>query len=628
MKRDGKIGPAKYYAKERLDARRYMPGLDGLRALAVLAVIAYHLNLPWAPGGLLGVCIFFVLSGYLITDILVSQWKLSGGINLKDFWLGRVRRLLPALFAMLTGVMVWVYLYDPNRLSSLWNDVVAAAFYSSNWWLIFHQVSYFASFGPPSPLGHLWSLAVEEQFYLAWPLLLGLGLRYIPRRGRLIGLITALAITSAVAMAVIYQPGLDPNRVYYGTDTRAFALLIGAVLALVWPSRKLSAERCPRHRIILDAAGGAALLAVLLMIWQSNQYQSFLYYGGLLLFSIVSAVLVAVLAHPASRLGRLFGIWPLRWLGVWSYGIYLWHYPVIALTSPAVNTGGLNIELAIEQVLLSIFLAAISWYFIEDPIRYGKWKKHLAWFSNGLQWRPKLLRFRDKATLSSIVLIFCAFILAVSGCSMISQAQQKSLASQVVSETDQTTMPAGAESPGNEENGAVIQAGTETVNQGADQKDAFTGGGVTVIGDSVMVEVGPELKQLFPDILVDAAIGRQMHQAPGVIRNLKDQGMLGKTVIIELGANGAFTEKQLTDILSLLGDDRRIVMINTRVPKPWESVVNQILARTAAADPDIELVDWYSASSGHNEYFYADGVHLKEAGVQAYVSLVAQAVHP
>jgi peptidoglycan/LPS O-acetylase OafA/YrhL len=185
----------------------------------------------------------------------------------------------------------------------------------------------------------------------------------------------ALAITSAVAMAVIYQPGLDPSRVYYGTDTRAFALLTGAVLAMVWPSHKLSAEISSRSRLFLDAAGAVALLAVLYMIWQSNQYQTTLYYGGLFLFSIISAVLVAVLAHPASSLGRVFGMQPLRWLGVCSYGIYLWHYPVIVLTSPVVNTGGFDIVLAIEQIMLTILLAAVSWYFIEAPIRHGQWRR-------------------------------------------------------------------------------------------------------------------------------------------------------------------------------------------------------------------------------------------------------------
>jgi Predicted acyltransferases len=628
MERDGKIGLDEHYGKDQIDARRYMPGLDGLRALAVLAVIAYHLNLPWAPGGLLGVCIFFVLSGYLITDILVAQWKAAGGINLKEFWLGRARRLLPALFVMLTGVILWISLCDPGRLSSLWNDILAAVFYVSNWWLIFHQVSYFASFGPLSPLGHLWSLAVEEQFYLIWPLLLGLGLRYIPRRSRLIGMILALVIVSAAAMAIIYQPGLDPSRIYYGTDTRAFALLTGAVLALVWPSRKLSADIPPRPRIVLDAAGGAALLSLLFMIWQSNQYQSFLYYGGLLLFSIASAILVAVLAHPSSRLGRLFGTAPLRWLGVWSYGIYLWHYPVIVLTSPSVNTGGLNLGLALEQTVLSISLAAISWYFIEDPIRRGQWKKYWKWLSNALKRRPKLRGVCGKTTTAGRVLMVCIFILALSGCSMISQAQPKSMPDGVSSETEPAGMSVQPEMPAGGQGETSAPAGTEMVNQGADKNDEFTGKGITAIGDSVMVEVGPELKKLYPDIIVDGKIGRQMYQAPQLIKNLEDQGNLGKTVIIELGANGAFTEKQFMDILNLLGNDRRIVIINTRVPKPWESVVNQILAQAAADHPNIELVNWYSASSGHNEYFYGDGVHLQEAGVKAYVALVAKAVAP
>ena len=605
--------------------RRYMPGLDGLRALAVLAVIAYHLHLPWAPGGLLGVCIFFVLSGYLITDILVAQWQFSGGLNLKEFWLGRARRLLPALFVMLAGVMVWISLGDPGRLSSLWNDVIAAIFYTSNWWLIFHQVSYFASFGPPSPLGHLWSLAIEEQFYLIWPLLLGLGLRCISRRGRLVGLIMALALTSAAVMAVIYQPGLDPSRVYYGTDTRAFALLTGAALALVWPSRQLSADLAPRRRRLLDAAGGAALLAVLLMIWQSNQYQAFLYYGGLLLFSIISAVLVAVLAHPASRLGKIFSLQPLRWLGVCSYGIYLWHYPVIVLTSPTLNTGGVNIALAVEQTLLSILLAALSWYLIEKPIRHGQWKEYPERLSNVLRRRPRWLGAQGKVTLTSIVLILGVFISVVSGCSIISHAQQSS-PSKMAAKTEQPNKPAGTQVQENKEDGAGIQTGTEAVNQDEGQNDVFTGKGVTAIGDSVMVEVGPELKKLFPDIQVYGKIGRQMYQAPSIIKNLQSQGSLGNTVIIELGANGAFTEKQFTDILKLLGSDTQIVLINTRVPKPWESIVNQLLAEAAADTPNIKLVDWYSASSGHNEYFYADGVHLQEAGVQAYVSLVADAL--
>lgn len=619
MERDG---------RNQLDARRYMPGLDGLRALAVLAVIAYHLHLPWAPGGLLGVCIFFVLSGYLITDILVAQWQFSGGLNLKEFWLGRARRLLPALFVMLAGVIVWLSFCDPGGLSSLWNDVIAVVFYISNWWLIFHQVSYFASFGPPSPLGHLWSLAIEEQFYLLWPLLLWLGLRYIPRRGRLIRLIMALAFISAISMAIIYQPGMDPSRVYYGTDTRCFALLIGAALALIWPSRRLSADLPPRRRLFLDAAGGAALLAVLVMIWQNNQYQTFLYYGGLFLFAIISAVLVAVLAHPASRLGRVFGMQPLRWLGVCSYGIYLWHYPVIILTSPGFNTEGLSIAMAGEQTLLSILLAAVSWYFIEEPIRHGKWKKQWKRLPIVLRQLPRLLGAHGKAASTSIILIMFVFVSVGSGCSLISHTHQQSIPPRAAAKTEQTVKPVATQVQESKDNETESQAGTEAANEDPDKRDVFTGKGVTAIGDSVMVEVGPALQELFPDIVVDSKIGRQMYQAPQVIKNLKDQGMLGNTVIIELGANGAFTEKQFADILELLGKDRQIVLINTRVPKPWESVVNKLLAQTADDNSNIKLVDWYTASSGHNEYFYSDGVHLQQAGLQAYASLVVDAVNP
>lgn len=610
-----------------LHARRYMPGLDGLRALAVMAVIAYHQNLPWAQGGLLGVCIFFVLSGYLITDILVGKWKPSAGINLKDFWLGRARRLLPALFVMLTGVIVWISLFDPTRLSSLWDDVLAAMFYSSNWLLIFHKVSYFASFGLPPPLGHLWSLAVEEQFYLIWPLLLGLGLHYIPQRGRLLGFILALVLISAATMAIVYTPGLDPSRVYYGTDTRAFSLLLGAVLAIIWPSRKLSDDLSPRGRIALDVAGGAALLAVFWMIWQSNQYQTFLYYGGLLLFSVASAVIVAVLAHPASRLARLFSMKPLQLLGICSYGIYLWHYPVIVLTSPAVNTGGVNIQLALGQTALSISLAAFSWFFIEDPIRSGKWKELLRGLLCYLKWWQKSLGVPRKSTLAGILVFFSIFILAVSGCAMISQAKQTDIESGIISEPEQTK-PAETKPPESEENGCGKEPVAGEATLGIDKKDVFTGKGVTVIGDSVMVDIELELKKLFPDIIVDAEIGRQMYQAPKVIENLKEQGLLGKTVVIELGTNGAFTKDQFMDILNLLGQERRIVIVNTRVPKPWESVVNQILVQVAAAHPEIKLVDWHSASSGHNDYFYPDGVHLKQAGIQAYTTLVSGAFAP
>jgi peptidoglycan/LPS O-acetylase OafA/YrhL len=358
--------------------QRYLPGLDGLRAIAVLAVIAYHLGVGWAPGGLLGVGVFFTLSGYLITDLLTAQYDRTGRLDLARFWASRARRLLPGLVLVLVVVAAWVTTIHRSQLPSLRGQVLASLGFVSNWWLIGQNVSYFARFAPPGPLGHLWSLAVEEQFYLVWPWLLllgilafGAGRRRSTIRVRLAGLTLVLALASAIAMAVLYQPGFDTTRVYDGTDTRAFGLLIGAALALVWPSRALRATIRRQAAVVIDAAGGLALLVVVILILRTNPYSAFLYRGGLVLLSVVTAVVVAVVAHPGSRLGRALGWWPMRWIGVRSYGIYLWHLPVIVLTSPAGAVHRVSAARAELQLLATFALAALSWRFVEDPIRHG-----------------------------------------------------------------------------------------------------------------------------------------------------------------------------------------------------------------------------------------------------------------
>jgi peptidoglycan/LPS O-acetylase OafA/YrhL/lysophospholipase L1-like esterase len=355
--------------------QRYMPGLDGLRAIAVLAVIAFHEQLGWAPGGLLGVGVFFTLSGYLITDLLLGQWAARGRVALADFWARRARRLLPALFVMLAVITAWVTLFDRTRLTTLRGADAAAATYSSNWYLIIHGQSYFARFAPPQPLDHLWSLAVEEQFYLAWPWLLLAGLLLVRkiRRGRPGGVAwlalptLALAACSAWAMLALYHPGLDPTRVYEGTDTRAAGLLIGAALAMTWPSRRPAPGRAARA--VLDVGGFAGLAVIALMIWRTGQYSPFLYRGGLVLLSFASAAVIAAVAVAGTLTGRVLGWGPLRWLGVRSYGIYLWHYPVIVLTTPANSTE--NLVRAACQTAVTIVIAAVSWRYIEEPIRRG-----------------------------------------------------------------------------------------------------------------------------------------------------------------------------------------------------------------------------------------------------------------
>jgi peptidoglycan/LPS O-acetylase OafA/YrhL len=383
--------------------QRYVPGLDGLRALAVLAVVAFHLGFGWAAGGLLGVGIFFTLSGYLITDLLLSHYDDFGTLGLGQFWLRRARRLLPALFVMLVAVVAWVTLLHRSQLPAIRSAVLAALCYVSNWWLIYQHVPYFARFGPPSPLGHLWSLAVEEQFYLLWPVLLMVGLCYFGERSRassvrprLARITLAVAAVSALLMALLYHPGLASTRAYDGTDTRAFGLLLGAALAMVWPARELRAGITARARLLLDGLGVAGLAVLVLMIWRTNEYAGFLYRGGLVLVSAAAAVVVAVVVHPASRLNRLLGVAPLRWIGVRSYGIYLWHFPIIVLSDPLAN-GPVSLVRAGLQVTATLGVAAVSWRFVEDPIRRGAlvrlWaqRRSRRWRASVRGWRSVLM---------------------------------------------------------------------------------------------------------------------------------------------------------------------------------------------------------------------------------------------
>lgn len=346
----------------------YMPGLDGLRALAVFAVIFYHLGIGWAPGGLLGVGVFFTLSGYLITDLLLSQMQNHGRILFGDFYFRRAKRLLPALYVMLALVLFYITLFQRDLLSSLPGDVIAAVLYVSNWWYIYHHVSYFQSF-IPSPFTNLWSLAVEEQFYLIWPLVLIVFAKLVRSTTARVVITLAMAAGSALAMGLTYHPGTVPNLVYYGTDTRAFALLIGAALAFVWPSAKLP-EVAPAVRDAIAVLGFAGLGLFVWMVLYTNEYQTFMYRGGMVILAVGTMFLVQSLTMPTSLLSTLLGAKPLRWLGVRSYAIYLWHYPIIALSSSLLVRLHNN-HLIYDAIVMAVTVAvsALSWVLVEDPIR-------------------------------------------------------------------------------------------------------------------------------------------------------------------------------------------------------------------------------------------------------------------
>ncbi|MCU5684043.1 acetyltransferase [Bacillus wiedmannii] len=594
---------------------RYMVGLDSLRGLAILGVILYHINFNWMPGGFLGVTVFFVLSGYLITDILAMEWKRNKRIDLKKFWLSRARRLLPGMLVMLVITLAWITIFHSSLLEKMRGDSLAALFYVSNWWYIYHKLSYFDNFNQISPLNHFWSLAVEEQFYVVWPFIISLGLYYIKKQSRMILLICLGAFASALAMAILYEPGVDPSRIYYGTDTRAFSLLIGAVLALVWPSNRLANKIIPKARFILDVVGGIALIIILVMFWKTNQYDPFLYKGGMVLLSIATALLVANLAHPASRIAQFLRFRPLRWIGVRSYGIYLWHYPILTLTTPKVNTGDFSIIRAILQFLLIILIAQISWKFIEKPIRQGALRN--------IQF--KNLRLQNVTLGVKLALVCSLFFssIAVLGLSNASKAKENYQQEKVEAvQTQPAPHPVAVWENPNQET-PLNQGESKEVNS-AQPKNPLT---VTAIGDSVMIDITPYLKNTFPDIRIDAQIGRQLSKAIPVVEQLKNEGNLGNNVIIGLGTNGAFTTEQLVSLIKLIGNERKIIFINTRVPRPWESIVNERLKVTVTKYPNVTLVDWYAASAGKKDYFAPDGVHLTNVGAEAYAVLVAKAVN-
>ncbi len=346
-----------------------MPGLDGIRAIAVILVIAYHVGVPQAKGGMLGVGVFFTLSGYLITDLLLAHWGRYGSFGLKRFWLHRARRLLPAVFVLLVAVSIWVALLDAAQLASVRRQVVSGAFYFANWSTIAQHGSYFARFAPPLPLDHLWSLSIEEQFYLVWPWLLVLGVRTVRHRRRLAVITVFAAAASAVVMGQLYHPGTDPTRVYEGTDTRAFGLLIGAALAMVLPTRSGRPAAPPDVRRVLDRIGIAGLVVIVVLVWRTNSFSSFLYPYGFLLLSIATTLVIAAVVNPTSRLGEALSWKPLQWVGVRSYGIYLWQWPIIVLASP--NATGFNLPRAVLEVAGTLLIASLSWRFVEDPIRHG-----------------------------------------------------------------------------------------------------------------------------------------------------------------------------------------------------------------------------------------------------------------
>jgi len=595
----------------------YNAGLDGIRAIAVLGVIAYHLNFGWAGGGLLGVAVFFVLSGYLITDLLLAQLRRHGARSFRQFWLRRARRLLPALFVMLIVVTVWATLLDRAQLPGLRSDFLPAVFYFSNWWYIFHHVSYFAQYGPPSPLGHLWSLAIEEQFYLVWPLVLLAALRWVHDKRVLIATILTLAAGSAIEMALLFTPYTDPTRVYDGTDTRAFELLIGAALAVALPRGRTFRPLTPRARTVLEATGAAMVVGILVMYFFTGQYEPFVYRGGMVLLSVCTALLIAVCVHPGTRVARVLGVGPLRWIGERSYGIYLWSVPIIVLTTPTGSKENLLRDLL--EVVAIFVVSALSWRYVEEPIRHGALGR--LWAEARIRWASHDLSAlvpgkKGLATASSVCAATVICVLGLSGV-VTGAVQPGSTVKTVLPPAHRHPLPPHAERRSN---------GRTKTTVGNTTPAAPAGEGVTVIGDSIMVDASSYLQQMLPGAIIDAKVGQQLYQVLTQVPQLKKAGDVGDRLILELGTNGYYSVTQLEALLHALGPMKKIVLVNTRETRPWEQAVNQTIATVAKTYPNTTMVDWYDIGAEHPQYFEPDQVHLDPQGAQFFASLLVHAL--
>ena len=571
---------------------RYIPAIDGLRAVAVIAVILYHLGFKWIPGGFLGVDLFFVISGYVITRLLLDSIQRSGGLDLRAFYVARIRRLLPPLVFMILTTTIFVGFWAPDTMRRFLGDAPFALFGGMNWWLVFRETDYFEAIGRPPLLQHTWSLGVEAQFYLVWPLILLLVLRYfgknkIPGAALLIAAFSGIALL-VVSLQIDAANTSKVSHVYFGTDTHSIGLFLGAALAVRWIPQNLQETVTRKAQDFIDGIGIVGFLGIIAAFLFIDENDPTLYKLAFPLAGLFGCAIITSIVHPASRFAPILSSKPFVWIGERSYAIYLWHWVVFQVTRPDYDLEGSQWALYTLRVLIVFALADISLRLVELPVRTGL----IDYWFKGMKYRTKRVQLRQKAGVVLIVLAIIGSTATVATSAIAKGDRQLAqLKEQLQPPTTSPSVPSDVNNPG-----------------------------LWVTGDSVILGIRFELDSRQPIGLINARVGRQASELLEVITNDK-ANMSMATIVLNLGNNNKLTEEQVAAIFEQIKDQPRIVVVNTAVPRAWRDENNALIAQYASLYGAF-LVDWAAISQGHSEYFGADGVHLVPAGVRAYVDAI------
>lgn len=609
--------------------RRYITGLDGIRAIAVIMVLAYHLKLALFKSGFLGVTVFFVLSGYLITGILISEVEEEGTIDLKNFWLRRIRRLVPAVMSMAVVIIFVSAVVNRIIFTKGCKDFLASVLGFNNWWQIFNKVSYFEAAGVPSPFTHCWSLAIETQFYLIYPLIL-LGIYKLAKsrgegrakRGLLFaGVTLLLALISVILMIVLFDPQQDASRVYYGTDTRAFSLLFGALLAILWDYRMVPRRLSASVNMVLGSVSFAVLLVMTIAI---NGSSNFWYRGGQFVGTILTVLVIYTVLGRKTWLSRFLSNPVLKWIGDRSYSIYLWHYPIILLISKGIKASW---WITLIEIVLSVVLAELSYRFIETPIRHGIIGEYL----NILRSRPKSRQEKKRqvqVARRSLKVMAGTFVLTVSLILCMIFVPKKNALDTLqkreakAKETGKMTEEQLAKQKAN---GSESEDTICTANLTDDE--ILEGLNLLLIGDSIAVDVTDDFYEMFPNSVSDTKIGRITSLGKQVLDSYIDEKKWEGEGVIFASLSNSPINGELEDIREKIGKDMPLFLTTVRIPHDmFEEESNSKIKKFVEENNHTYLIDWYAASEGHDEYFDADDTHLLPAGAKAYAKCIKEAV--